>query len=673
MATPASRPGRQDWLTWAALAVCALAVWAVIGGARDFAFVLWDDDHNIQQNAHLSGVTWENLRWMFTDTTYSRRYLPLTWLGWEVEHDLFGLTARSAHLGNILFHLLNTFLVFSVIKAAMRIWLAGKNSAGPLAANTAAAIGALLWALHPLRVEVVAWASGRIYAQAACFLLVAAWCWLRALESAPGSAAARRFRWCAAGALALSLLTYPLALSFVGVLFVLEWSLAGAAAPSPRSGRAEGGAAPTRGVGPVLEKVLPCLVITTVILGLTLWARTNVSAVGWKPPVTLEQFGAGSRFLQACYVWAYYLWKPLLPFDLSPFYTRLLAFSPGDWEFVLSLAVVAAITAGLFLRRTRWPGLWLLWLCHLLVLAPVLGLTEHPHFTNDRYSYLASVLWSVGLAVVLVQLWPRRTLRITVLAAAGAGLVALGLLSLKQTAVWQNTESLGRHMIATMGDHPRRFEIYSRMASALRAEGRLAESNPYYLQSLGGDPSAADRALAQARQLEVQGRPREAFVQYLLAAQLRPELAEPKLRLGSILLADDRAAEALPYLADAVRLEPGSADAQVTLGWALNRAGQAPEAIPHFETALRLSPDEPAAHSGLGTALVTIGRPRESVVHFEQVIRQFPNSAPAHFQLGLALLDGLGRKADAAAQFELVLKLSPEFPGAREALARSRR
>ena len=118
-------------------------MWAVFGGARDFGFVLWDDDHNLQQNQHLGGMTWENLRWMFTDTAYSRRYLPLTWLGWNVEHGLFGLTARSAHLGNILFHLLNTFLVFFVIKTAARIWLAGKNPPGPLAANAGAALGAL--------------------------------------------------------------------------------------------------------------------------------------------------------------------------------------------------------------------------------------------------------------------------------------------------------------------------------------------------------------------------------------------------------------------------------------------------------------------------------------------------------------------------------------------------
>ncbi len=664
MANPASRPGRPDWLAWVALAVCAAAVWAVFGGVRDFSFVLWDDDHNLQQNPHL-GVTWENLRWMFTDTGYVRRYIPLAWLGWSLDHDLFGLTPRSAHLGNLLFHLLNTALVFLVIRSVARIWPARETGSDPWPANVAAALGALLWALHPLRAEVVAWSSARIYAQSACFILLSLLCYLRSVESTPGSVRARNLRWASVVALALSLLTYPLALSYVGILLVLDWY---------RPGRP---AAPEISWGARLRTVLvdkiPFFAVTAVLLGVTLCARTNVQAVGWKPPVTLEQFGAVPRFLQACYVWAYYLWKPLLPFHLSPYYTRLVSFSPGDWEFIVSLALVGLVTGALFWRRQRWPGVWLLWLCHLLVLLPVLGLTEHPHFTNDRYSYVAAVPWAVAIAVLILRLWPRRALRFTALLVAGAVIVTASALSLQQAAIWWNTEALGLHMVAELGDHPRRFEIYSRMATSLRAEGRLAESNAYYLKSLAGDPAAADRALQQARKLEAAGQLREAFPQYLLASQLRPDLAEPKFRLGTILMQQDRAAEALPFLQDAVRLEPGSADIQISLGWALNWTNQSPAAIPHLEAGLRLQPDDVAGHSGLGTALLAIGQPREALAHFEEIIRLNPNAAVAHMQRGLALLDGLGRKADAAAEFETVLRLQPDFPGARAALDRARR
>jgi len=509
---------------------------------------------------------------------------------------------------------------------------------------------------------------GGIYAQAGCFLLVSAWGYLRSLEfeSSPGSTSARRYRWISVGALALSLLTDPLALSYVGILLLLDWYRPGRpplapAARWPAQLRA------------LLAGKIPFLVVTAALLGLTLWSRTNVQGVGWKPPVTLAEFGVAPRFMQACYIWAYYLWKPLLPFHLSPFYTRLISFEPFAWEFVASLLVVGALTALFFWRRRSWPGVWLVWLCHLCVLIPVLGLTEHPHFASDRYSYVAAVPWSVAIAVVIVRLWPRRALRTTALSAAGLVIVALGGLSLAQTAVWRDTETLGLHMLAQMGNYPRQYDIYRRMSAALRDEGKVAESNAYFLMSLKGDPHAAEKALGQARRLEDEGHAKAAFAQYLIAAQLRRDLAEPRYRLGSILLAEDRTADALPFLQEAVRLEPGSADAQVTLGWALNRTNQAPEAIPHFETALRQYPDDAAAHSGLGVALVAIGHAWEAVPHFEQVIRLLPNSALAHYNLGLALLDGLGRAEEAAAQFEIALKLQPDYPDAREALARSRR
>jgi len=190
---------------------------------------------------------------------------------------------------------------------------------------------------------------------------------------------------------------------------------------------------------------------------------------------------------------------------------------------------------------------------------------------------------------------------------------------------------------------------------------------------IAGDPHAAENVLSRARKFEDEGNTREALGQYLLAAQLRPDLAEPKFRAGTLLMQQDHAAEALPYLKDAARLEPGSADIQISLGWALNWTHQSAEAIPHLEAGLHIHSDDVAGHSGLGVALLATGKPAEAVPHFEEVVRRYPNAPLAHMQLGLALLDGLGRKAEAAAQFEIVLKLQPDFRGAAEALARTRR
>jgi hypothetical protein len=664
MAQPAGKPVTQRWLTWAAIGACALAVWFIYGGARHFHFLVWDDDYNIQQNTHLNGVTAENLRWMFTDTAYARRYLPLTWLGWAVEHDLFGLTAKSAHLGNILVHLLNTVLVFLVIQSGIRLWSSPENRPTALSVTVAALLGALIWSLHPLRVEVVAWASGRIYAQSGFFLLLATWCYFASLEAGSGTPRARRWRWASVASFALSLLTYPLALTYVGVLLAVDWYR-----PKRPPAATLSGALRLR---TVLFDKIPFFVVTALILFVTLWARANVDAASWKPPVTFQEFGIESRAMQAAYVWAYYLVKPFFPIGLSPFYTRLIAFQPTDGPFVASLVVVGLLTAVLFWRRQRWPGLWLLWLCHLIVLTPMLGLTEHPHFTNDRYSYLAAVPWSVAVGVGIVRAWSNHALRVVSVLVASAAILGCCALTLAQVSVWRDTETLGLRMIALMGDHTRRFDIYGRISAALRQEGKVAESNAYYLKYLAGDPHAAEKSLALGKDLEARGQTREATVQYLLASELRPDLAEPRYRLGTLLLADNKPDRAVPFLRDAVRLQPDQADVQVTLGWALLRLGQPAEALPFFATALRLASQDPVAHTGMGVALVGLHRPQEALPHLEEALQRFPNAPAAHFNLGTAL-EAVGRTPEAAAQFEAVLKLQPDYPGASAALARTKR
>ena len=131
----------------------------------------------------------------------------------------------------------------------------------------------------------------------------------------------------------------------------------------------------------------------------------------WAPWPTLEQFPLDARAAQAGYIWAYFAWKPLVPLHLAPVYTTLVSFRPSDALFVASVLGVGLVTVWLFFLRRRMPGLFALWLFHLVLLVPVLGLTEHPHYANDRYGHLPALLWSIALAVGVVQLWPSKRWR----------------------------------------------------------------------------------------------------------------------------------------------------------------------------------------------------------------------------------------------------------------------
>src|SRR5207245_1553254 len=138
------------------------------------------------------------------------------------------------------------------------------------------------------------------------------------------------------------------------------------------------------------------------------------------------------------YVWTYYLWRHWLPLGLSPAYTTLLSFDPLSLPFVLSLGLLLVLSGVLVWQRRRWPGALALWVCHLVWLTPVLGLTEHPHFANDRYSLVVGIFWSILAAGVLAERWKRFGQRIAPLSVALLTTLILGLASVQQIGIWKN-------------------------------------------------------------------------------------------------------------------------------------------------------------------------------------------------------------------------------------------
>src|SRR5437763_7407356 len=196
---------------------------AVFAGVCGHEFVHFDDNFTIYNNPHIKGLTWENLHWMFTNASYARRYMPLGWLSYAVDYQLFGLDPHVYHTGNLVLHLINVALLFFLLK---RLLLLARGPAGTAEADAApiwcAAIGALFWAVNPLRVENVAWASARIYCVAFLFLALWLLLWLRAHDPATPEIKRRVFYWLAVAAYAASLLTYPLAIFAPFGLFVLE-------------------------------------------------------------------------------------------------------------------------------------------------------------------------------------------------------------------------------------------------------------------------------------------------------------------------------------------------------------------------------------------------------------------------------------------------------------------
>jgi protein O-mannosyl-transferase len=303
-----------------------------------------------------------------------------------------------------------------------------------------------------------------------------------------------------------------------------------------------------------LEKA-PYAAVALVAVSLGLMARFNPPP-HWTPPASLEAFGPAHRFMQAVFLWAYYLWKPWAPVDLSPLYTTLVSFNPTDRPFIFSLLGVGGISAGALWLRRPLPALCALWACHLVVLIPMLGLTEHPHFPSDRYALIPGIVWAVGLAAGLFKLWDCRRWRNAGLLAAMAIITACGVLSHHQTRVWQNSVTLFEHTIQKLGDGVSRSGIYFRLGIVHLKQG---------------DKAKAVECMKQAVQID-------------------PDFPEAQTRLADILAEQGQLEEAVAHYSEALRMLPDNPRLHHQLGEVLTRLGKTGEARRHFDTEQRLTP-----------------------------------------------------------------------------------
>jgi protein O-mannosyl-transferase len=618
--------------TWLACAL-ALAVFAVFSPVLRADFVFWDDNYNIHANPHLGSLSWGQLKWAFADFTYAWRYQPLTWVTWSAIHTFFGWNPRWYHLAVLLFHAGNTVLVFLLADRLLR-----ESNGNPEVASsrrmTCAAVAATLWALHPMRVENTAWAVELLFAQSAFFFLLALLAYMRKWQ--PGKPGATNgFPWAALFWFVVSLLSYPLALGGLVVFTVLDFY------PLRRLDEhwREWLQPPARRVW--LEKT-PFLLVSLLAAGASLYARAHTTGP-WPKPPSLEEFGGGSRLMQALYVWAYYIWKPWFPFHLSPLPTNLADFSPVSWPACLSAALVVGITALVLWKRRPWPWALALWVSYLVLLVPMLGLTERPHFTCDRYDYLPGLVWSLAIGAALWQISSRSKVWAAGLSCAVGLAVLWAALSAGQTRVWHDSTTLFSYLLRELGNHPWSAEVHWRLGSVLVRQGKTDDS--VALEPPGDDPAA-------------QGRFDEAETHFAEAVRLRPDYPEALNDLGLLRVMRGKLEEGAELCRRAIAVQPRNWRAHNNLARALSLEGKFDEAVHEYQTVLELEPGATATRGLLAAALVELGRTNEARTVFEDGLKFKADDVVVHFQYASLLL-ALGQAEPAALHFREVLRYAP--------------
>lgn len=599
---------RSRTVAWAIPAGIALLTAAVFLPVLRAGFVDWDDPINFLENPYYRGLGWRQLRWMLTADVMGH-WIPMTWLTLGADFAIWGMNPLGYHLTNLLLHVASAVVCYLVARRLLGLAI---PAASPGTRSLGAATAALFFAVHPLRVESVAWITERRDLTSGLFFLLTILAYLKAHERPPAVRAG--WRLAALGFAALALASKSIVMGLPLVLLILDAYPLGRLGPRVQdwwSVRA----------WPVWREKIPFALLAA---GTGAAAYLVQRSTGYLTPADpLSRVG-----MVAYNVW-FHVWKTMVPLNLGPIYELPPAVNPLALPYLLSGAAGLAITVAVWLLRRPWPAGLAIWGFYLVMLAPVVGIVHTGnHLGADRNTYVPCMGFAllVGALAVALGLAGRRDLLRAPIVAIALGVVAiwiagLALAARSQASVWHDSETLWRYAIEA---DPDCAVCLHNLGVSLGRRGARAEAQ-----------ALLERAIA-----------------------LRPDQSEFHGNYGPLLIEMGRRQEGLAHLRYRLRHNPKDVNARVNLGIALIEDGQPAEAIVELEQALRVKPDSIPALNSLGRALLADGRVEPARAAFERALAINPSNAIAHLGLARAHLSR-GDRAAAREQIPILDRLDP--------------
>jgi tetratricopeptide (TPR) repeat protein len=636
---PARGVRRQHLLPWMAVALLLVVTSAVYARVVGYEFVLLDDNRYVSEEPRvLAGLTGSGVIWALTSTTVENWH-PLTWLSYMLDAQVFGSDPGGFHLTNLLLHLANTWLLFAVLNrmtgAAWRSLLV-----------------AALFALHPLRVESVAWVSERKDVLSGLFFMVTLWCYARYAERpAPGRYVAVLL------AFGAGLMAKPMLVTVPLVLLLLDYW------PLRRTQLGESDL-DLRSVPRLLLEKAPLLLMSAASCAVTVLVHLKSGSL-----IALQRVPFDQRLTNAAVAYVDYVRKSFWPAGLAAYYPHPEESTP----IVLALgATLLILVIALLALRARRSSPWLVvgWLWFVGMLFPVIGIVQvGRQAMADRYSYLPSIGLFLALTWMISTLvGQRRKLRSLLVALSLATISALALTSWIQVGHWKNTITLFEHTLSVTSNNAL---IHYYLGTSLDREGRSEEAIAELERALAINPQFVAIHSDLAGLLVRARRPLEALTHYEAAVAILPDSGMARYNLGTHLYQIGRVDQAIGQLSEAVRLDPERSPSHTNLGNALLQRGRAEEAIAHHRAAVQIAPADGIARFSLGSALASVGEFREAEHHLGQVVRLQPEFLEARLRFAGVLAEQ-ARTDEAIAELNELFRMAPDHPGVRSSLERLR-
>jgi len=515
---------------------------------------VWDDNHNYVENNNYRGLSLAHLRWMFT-TFHDANYHPLAWLSLGLDFIIWEMNPAGYHLTSLVFHIFNTVLFYVL----MVIFLRRSNSTNavinPLMVNASAAAGALFFAVHPLRVETVAWVSVRSDVLCGFFYLLTIIAYVHMAET---KAVADRRKWFFLALLffVLSLLSRAWGMTLPLVLLILDLYPLGRFDKKGRSAAS-------------LKKIF----IEKIPFALFALGGAILAFLAKKGSMLkVAEHGILERSVQAVYGLCFYPWKTALPMRISSFYLLDKNFNPMEPQFLVCALFVIGVTAGSIIMRHRWPWALTAWACYAVTVSPLLGFAQSgPQIVADRYTYIAcmpfAALVSAGMLRICRERHGGKLSKAAWLSATSAiwvGLIILAVLSFRQTRIWRDDLTFWSHAIKFNASN---YIAYNNRGVFLKDhEGDLALAVKDFTYAIKLSPEYVGAYYNRGLLHEKQGDLDNAIADYSSVIRLEPENDKAYNNRGGVLKKQGNLAGALADFNSAIRLNPSSPEGYANRG-----------------------------------------------------------------------------------------------------------
>ena len=615
-----------------------IASFIAFGRILNNDFINFDDTVYITENNHIkAGLNLETIKWAFT-ATVSNHWHPLTLLSHALDWTLFGANASGHHLVSLLLHIGAVLFLFLFLeKTTEAIW--------------PSAFVVALFALHPLRLESVAWAASRKDVLSVFLGMATLYAYAYYVEKHQIS----KYFFCLI-LFALGLLAKPILVTLPFVLMLIDYwplerwqkalnfqsnmSVANTKNPAKEK-RQHKQAYPvpknisasaqniSQSINSLLWEKAPFIILSILSSIVTIWAQSKGGAIA-----SLEKLPLFKRLSNAVISYVSYLGKTFWPFDLAVFYPYEQTFPL--WQVLGGALLLLAISIATIFFIKKAAFLFVGWFWFLGTLIPVIGLLQvaiQP--MAYRYTYLPSIGIGIMLAWGIGYLLPQEKKRKIIIVPAVIIITALAFLTWQQCGYWKNSITLFNQALQVTKDN---YLAHNNLGVALVAKGKNDEAIANYLAAIKINPNYDDAHTNLGVAFAAEGKSEEAIFHHCVAIKINPNNARAHYNLGLALKDQGKMDEAINEFRKTINIKPSSADAHNNMGIIFEmHFKKYDEAIYHYRQALQIDSNNPGTHFNLGIALAKKGELKEAIEHFRQAINLKPDYEEALKALKLAV------------------------------------